>query len=47
MKRHEEVNRQEEANRQEHEEEECEREKIGLVEAIQIFLNVGFNIGFY
>jgi len=35
----------EEANRQEREE-ECAREKIGLVEEIHIFLNVGFNIIF-
>ena len=35
-----------EANIQECEE-ECTREKIWLLEPIQIFLNVGFNIGFY
>ena len=36
----------EEANKQECKE-ECAREKIWLVETFQIFLNVGFNIGFY
>jgi len=36
----------EEANKQECEE-ECVREKIWLIETLQIFLNVGLNIGFY
>ena len=36
----------EEMNRQEREE-GCKREKIWLVETLQLFLNVGFNIGFY
>ena len=45
--RHEEVNKQEEANKQECEKEECAYERIVLVEAIHIFLNISFNIGFY